>query len=87
MTFRKRAPSGGPGGIAATSLPRCARYGLAGLPALAVPAGFNAAGLPMGLQIAGPNQGELASASLLGPDQIKTFLRAIVEQYRITKPK
>src|SRR5262249_13206129 len=31
---------------------------MAGHPALAVPAGFNAAGLPMGLQIAGPNHGE-----------------------------
>ena len=37
---------------------------LAGLPALAVPAGFNAAGLPMGLQIAGPNQSELACLQL-----------------------
>jgi amidase len=32
---------------------------MAGNPALAVPAGFSAAGLPMGLQIAGPNHGEL----------------------------
>jgi amidase len=31
---------------------------LAGLPGLAVPAGFNATGLPIGLQIAGPNQSE-----------------------------
>lgn len=37
---------------------------LAGLPALAVPAGFNAAGLPMGLQIAGPNRSELACLQL-----------------------
>jgi amidase len=37
---------------------------MAGLPALAVPAGFNAAGLPMGLQIAGPNQSELACLQL-----------------------
>jgi len=33
---------------------------MAGNPALAVPAGFNAAGLPMGVQIAAPNHGELA---------------------------
>jgi amidase len=37
---------------------------LAGLPGLAVPAGFSAAGLPMGLQIAGPNQSELACLQL-----------------------
>jgi amidase len=37
---------------------------MAGQPALAVPAGFNAAGLPMGLQIAGPNQSELACLQL-----------------------
>jgi amidase len=37
---------------------------MAGLPALAVPAGFNAAGLPMGLQIAGPNQSEFACLQL-----------------------
>jgi amidase len=37
---------------------------LAGLPALAVPAGFSAAGLPIGLQIAGPNQSELACLQL-----------------------
>jgi amidase len=37
---------------------------LAGLPALAVPAGFNAAGLPMGLQIAGPNRSEFACLQL-----------------------
>jgi amidase len=37
---------------------------LAGLPALAVPAGFSAAGLPMGLQIAGPNRSELACLQL-----------------------
>ena len=37
---------------------------MAGHPALAVPAGFNAAGLPMGLQIAGPNQSELACLQL-----------------------
>ena len=37
---------------------------MAGLPALAVPAGFGAAGLPMGLQIVGPNHGELACLQL-----------------------
>jgi len=37
---------------------------IAGNPSLAVPAGFNAAGLPMGLQIAGPNQDELACLQL-----------------------
>jgi amidase len=37
---------------------------MSGHPALAVPAGFNAAGLPMGLQIAGPNQSELACLRL-----------------------
>jgi amidase len=37
---------------------------MAGLPALAVPAGFSAAGLPIGLQIAGPNQSELACLQL-----------------------
>jgi amidase len=33
---------------------------LSGNPALAVPAGFGAAGLPIGLQIVGPNRGEVA---------------------------
>jgi amidase len=33
---------------------------IAGNPALAVPAGFNEAGLPMGIQIAGPNHGDLS---------------------------
>jgi amidase len=37
---------------------------MAGSPALAVPAGFNAEGLPMGLQIAGPNQADLACLQL-----------------------
>jgi amidase len=32
---------------------------LAGLPAMSVPAGFNDAGLPMGLQLIGPPQGDL----------------------------
>jgi amidase len=37
---------------------------MAGLPALAVPAGFSATGLPIGLQIAGPNQSEFACLRL-----------------------
>jgi amidase len=37
---------------------------MAGNPALAVPAGFNTAGLPMGIQIAAPNHGELACLQL-----------------------
>ncbi len=37
---------------------------MSGHPALAVPAGFGSAGLPMGLQIAGPNQSELACLQL-----------------------
>jgi len=42
---------------------------------------------PDGKRIGATNQGELASSSLLGPDQIRTFLRAIVEQRRVTKPR
>jgi amidase len=37
---------------------------MAANPALAVPVGFNAAGLPMGIQIAGPNRGEMALLQL-----------------------
>jgi amidase len=37
---------------------------MAGSPALAVPAGFNAAGLPMGIAIAGPNHGDFACLQL-----------------------
>jgi amidase len=37
---------------------------MAGCPALAVPAGFNAQGLPMGIQIVAPNHGELACLQL-----------------------
>ncbi len=37
---------------------------MAGLPALAVPAGFNAAGLPMGIQIVGANHAEFALLQL-----------------------
>jgi amidase len=37
---------------------------MAGCPALAVPAGFNAHGLPMGIQIVGPNQADLACLQL-----------------------
>jgi amidase len=35
-------------------------FTLAGLPTLNVRAGFNAEGLPMGLQLAGPSQADLA---------------------------
>ncbi|MGT2486899.1 amidase [Methylobacterium oryzae CBMB20] len=37
---------------------------MSGLPALAVPAGFGEAGLPTGIQIVGPNHGELACLQL-----------------------
>ena len=37
---------------------------MAGCPALAAPAGFNAQGLPMGIQIVGPNQADLACLQL-----------------------
>jgi amidase len=37
---------------------------LAGVPTLAVPAGFNAAGLPMGLQILGRPRGDRALLEL-----------------------
>jgi amidase len=37
---------------------------MASCPALSVPAGFSANGLPMGLQIVGPNHGELACLQL-----------------------
>jgi amidase len=37
---------------------------MAGNPALAVPAGFNAVGLPMGIAIAGPNRGDFACLQL-----------------------
>ena len=37
---------------------------LSGNPALVVPAGFGAAGLPIGLQIVGPNRGEIACLQL-----------------------
>ena len=37
---------------------------MSGLPALAVPAGFGEAGLPAGIQIVGPNHGELACLQL-----------------------
>jgi amidase len=37
---------------------------LSGAPALVVPAGFGAAGLPIGLQIVGPNRGEVACLQL-----------------------
>jgi len=37
---------------------------MAGGPALAVPAGFNQEGLPIGIQIVGPNHAELACLQL-----------------------
>jgi amidase len=37
---------------------------MSGCPALAAPAGFNGAGLPMGIQIVGPNQADLACLQL-----------------------
>jgi amidase len=37
---------------------------LSGNPALVVPAGFGAAGLPIGLQIVGPNRSEVACLQL-----------------------
>ena len=37
---------------------------MSGCPALAAPAGFNAQGLPMGIQIVGPNQADLACLQL-----------------------
>jgi amidase len=37
---------------------------MSGCPALSVPAGFNAAGLPMGVQIVGPNHGEFSCLQL-----------------------
>lgn len=37
---------------------------LAGLPSISVPVGFSAAGLPMGLQIIGPAQGDHAVLQL-----------------------
>jgi amidase len=37
---------------------------MSGCPALTVPAGFNERGLPMGIQIVGPNHGELACLQL-----------------------
>ncbi len=37
---------------------------MSGCPALNVPAGFNAAGLPMGMQIVAPNQGEMSCLQL-----------------------
>ena len=37
---------------------------MSGCPALSVPAGFNSVGLPMGLQIVGPNHGEMSCLQL-----------------------
>jgi len=56
-------------GFITLTLPKCTAcyrppVTMAGCPALAVPAGFNAEGLPMGLQIIGPNQADLACLQL-----------------------
>jgi amidase len=45
---------------------------MAGLPALAVPAGFSTAGLPMGLQIAGPSHSEFACLQLANAYDLAT---------------
>jgi amidase len=45
---------------------------MAGGPALAVPAGFNQEGLPMGIQIVGPNHGELACLQLAYAYEMET---------------
>ncbi len=37
---------------------------MSGCPGLTMPAGFNAQGLPMGIQIAGPYHGEMACLQL-----------------------
>ena len=37
---------------------------MSGCPALSVPAGFNERGLPMGIQIVGPNHAEMACMQL-----------------------
>ena len=37
---------------------------MSGCPALAAPAGFSKAGLPIGIQIVGPNQADLACLQL-----------------------
>jgi amidase len=41
-----------------------APFTLAGLPAISVPVGFDARGLPMGMQIAGPARGDLSVLAL-----------------------
>jgi len=41
-----------------------AMVSMSGCPALNVPVGFNASGLPMGVQLVGPNQAELALLQL-----------------------
>jgi amidase len=48
---------------------------MAGCPALAVPAGFSDAGLPMGLQLVGPNHAELDCLKLAyGYDQASQWV-------------
>jgi amidase len=37
---------------------------MSGCPALSVPAGFNSVGLPMGVQIVGPNHSEMSCLQL-----------------------
>jgi amidase len=39
-------------------------FTLAGLPVASVPVGFNAQGLPMGMQVAGPPRGDLRVLAL-----------------------
>jgi amidase len=49
---------------------------LAGLPAISVPVGFNDAGLPMGLQIIGPAQADLAVLQLAhAHEQLSPWVR------------
>jgi amidase len=45
---------------------------VAGLPAISVPAGFDARGLPMGLQLIGPPQGDLAVLQLARAYELAT---------------
>jgi amidase len=45
---------------------------VAGLPAISVPAGFDARGLPMGLQLIGPPQGDADLLSLARAYELAT---------------
>jgi aspartyl-tRNA(Asn)/glutamyl-tRNA(Gln) amidotransferase subunit A len=49
----------GPGGRGATGFGNTSYFSYYGLPAISVPCGFTAAGLPIGLQISGPPFAEL----------------------------